>query len=1111
MKLLSLTHLSRSIPLLQLPKQDYHWRIPMILALALAPLAYINMSMFHMLSELFAIGIAVMSFVVSWHTFPYIQNRFLLFLGCAYFWVGVIDLTHTLTFKNILGMDNITAGTTIQLWINARFLEASALLLASFSFYRHASPKKIFLTFGLIAAISTAFVFLHWLPDMFVPGKGLTSIKIYSEYTIIAILLLAAITIKILHPHIERSIRNLIWLSIALTIIAELAFTLYAGLNELPVILGHLFKLFSFWAIYCALIESALKRPFHSLSQVVHSYDAGTDETVIIDEEGLIQHANQAVIDAHSEDIVGRHCHNYLHPQSLNQNECPLCLAIRDKNSLHNHEYEDPISKKWYEANLSPIHASEMLYVMVHSIRDISTRKRAEEQFNSLNRLYKVLSRTNRAIVQTHDEDTLFQSMCDIAIEFGSFKMVWIGQIDGVVVKPRYFAGAESGYLREMQMRIDDSDWAQGPVGISAKTLDVACVNSVSRDPNFAPWREAAIQRGYGSLAAVPLIKNQKPVGIFTLYSEHENVFDEDMLQLLRSLSKDISAALFNLDQAEQKRHADATILRLSQALEQSANAVVITNTKGIIEYVNSGFSELTGYTASEALNQDVFSFAYYSQEDKSYAEISNTLKERKSWQGKIKSRKKNGDSYWMMQTISPIKNEQDNITHYVSTASDLTKLHEAQETIEQLAFYDPLTGLANRRLLMDRMVHDLASARRHKELLAIVLCDLDNFKNINDSLGHEQGDELLKHVASVLSAQIHEEDTAGRLGGDEFVLILSGDSEVQRVTEAATQILKALEKPVHLSGNQVAISSSIGIALYPQDGTTTNELFRNADLAMYHAKELGKNQFQFFQEEMNEKAQTRLALEQKLRTAIEQQAFELYYQPQVDLDTQNIIGFEALIRWRDSELGFITPDQFIPLAEETGLIEPIGDWVIDQAFKDWNQIINKGMPNTKMSVNVAAYQFKNTDHLAERIQQKLEMHTACRAEQFTLELTESTLVDNIEATATALTKLKQQGVSISIDDFGTGYSSLNYLKRFPIDQLKIDRSFIQDLLRDKNDEAITDAVITLAEKLELNVIAEGIEEQEQSKALLAKGCQFGQGYYYYKPMPISDVFKLLD
>ena len=1052
-----------------------------------------------------------MSFVVSWHTFPFTKNRFLLFVGTAYFWVGMIDLAHTLTFENIAGAKNIAAGTTIQLWINARFLEAIALLLASFSFYRLATPKMIFFGFGIVSVATTLLIFFDLYPDMFLADKGLTNAKIYSEYAIIAILLCAAIAIKVLHPNIERNISNLLTLSIVLTISAELSFTLYAGLDEFPIILGHLLKLFSFWAIYCALIESALQRPFHSLSQVVHSYDSVNEKTVIIDEKGLIQHANRAAIDAFDEDVVGTHCHNILHARSVQQSECLLCRAIDNRETLHNFEYEDSTSQKWFEANLSPIHVSKEVYVTVHSIRDITTRKRTEEQFNSLNRLYQVLSKTNQAIVQTDSEQQLFQRMCDIAIEFGSFKMAWIGTIEGLVVKPRYFAGAESGYLHEIQMRIDDSNWAQGPVGTAAKTLDVACVNSVKRDSNFSPWREAAIQRGYGSLAAVPLRINENAVGVFTLYSQHEEVFDEAMLQLLRSLSKDISAALFNLKQADQKREADATILRLSRALEQSASAVVITNIKGIIEYANPAFTELTGYATSEALHQNVFNFAYYAKEDKSFSEISDALKEGRSWQGKIKSIKKSGDEYWMMQTISPIKDEQGSISHYVTTAADLTRLHEAQETIEQLAFYDSLTGLANRRLLMDRMEHDLASARKHKEILAVALCDLDNFKNINDSLGHEHGDELLKHVASVLSANIHDEDTAGRLGGDEFVLILTGDSETQRVADVSAAILNALAKPIQLSGNQVSVSSSIGIALYPQDGTTINDLFRNADLAMYHAKELGKNQFQFFQEEMNEKAQSRLALEQKLRNAIDNNEFELHYQPQVDLSNQALIGFEALIRWHHPDLGIVPPDLFIPLAEETGLIEPIGDWVIDQAFLDWEKIVDKGMPKLKMSVNVAAYQFKNADHLAEKIRQKLEMYPSCEAERFTLELTESTLVDNIEATARALAKLKQQGVSIAIDDFGTGYSSLNYLKRFPIDQLKIDRSFIQDILEDKNDEAITDAVITLAEKLQLNVIAEGIEELEQSKVLLAKGCQLGQGYFFYRPMPIADIYKLLD
>lgn len=1100
----------RKTDLLSLPKQNYQWRIPIFFALCLLPYAYINIAVFHTFVELFAIGIAVMSFVVAWNTFNFLRNRFLMFLGCVYFWVGILDLFHTLTFKNVITFADVQPDTTLQFWILARYLEALSLLVAPFLIFRKIEPIKVFLVLALINVLVIAAVFARWFPDMLIPGQGLTAAKVYSEYTIIAILILAAITIRVKRRNIEKSTSNLLLISIALTAVAEICFTLYKGLDEAPLIIGHFFKLFSFWAIYCALIDSSLKRPFHSLLRVVHSYDALAESTVIIDEKGLIQHANKSVTSKLGEDVLGKNCHDVLHPSSIDRNECLICAAIDHKESLQTFEFEDKERQAWLETNLSPIYNTETYSVMVHSIRDVTERKKTELQFNSLNRLYNVLSKTNRAIAQTQDQEQLFQQVCEIATEYGLFKMAWIGVIDGNNVRPDFFAGAETGYLREMQMRIDDSEWAQGPVGIAAKTLDVACVNSVTKDPNFEPWREAAIQRGYGALAAVPLLLNEKLFGMFTVYSDHEDAFDADMLVLLRSLSEDISAAIHNFEQANYSLIADAKIRQLSSAVEQSANAVIISDLKALVEYVNPSFTNLTGYHFEEVYKKNIYKALGFDRRGKAYFEITKALKSGKSWHGEVESIRRNGDTYWTIQTISPIKNDEGQVTHFVSTAADNTELHKAQETIELLAFYDPLTGLANRRLLKDRIEHDLASAKRHKERLAVILCDLDDFKAINDSLGHELGDKLLEHVAHTLKANVTQEDTAARLGGDEFVLLISGNKNEKCIAEIATGILQGLTEPTYLSNNKVSISSSVGIAMYPQDGNTASELMRNADLAMYHAKNDGKNRFQFFQEQMNESAKSRLLLESKLRKATEKELFELYYQPQVNISNGEIFGLEALIRWHDPEDGFIPPDKFIPIAEENGLIETIGGWVIEQAYRDWQTIIDLGEDSIRMSVNVAALQFRQASKLCDVIKEMSEKYPACSAGKFTIELTEGTLIDNVDETVETLNALKKLGISIAIDDFGTGYSSLNYLKNFPIDELKIDRTFVKDLLNGENDEGITTAIIFIANKLGMKIVAEGIEEREQSELLLQLGCEHAQGYYYHRPMPMSEIEQLI-
>jgi diguanylate cyclase (GGDEF)-like protein/PAS domain S-box-containing protein len=1070
------------------------------------------MALFHTFTELFAICIGIMCFVVAWNTFQFSRSRLLLFLGCGYFWVGIIDLMHALSFDDVKLIKEMSVETTVQFWIVARYLEAFILLAApltlSHKFSHKLSPNKLFISLGIVSIAAIVAVFSGDMPSMYIPGEGLTKAKVISEYVIISILALAAMGFVRKGKLIGKGTKNLLLVSILLTIFAELCFTLYTSFDGLPMVIGHIFKLLSFWTIYFALIEPSLLKPFQSLTQVVDSYDVIADATVIINEFGEIQRANKVVREMKGESVIGLNCHDVLHPASIDISRCIICKAIADKAPIQGFEFEDTASNLWYEASVSGIHFSDQHTVMIHSLREITYRKRAERKFIDLNRLYRVLTHTNQAITRIQDRDSLLQRVCNIAIEYGGFKMAWIGFTKGSEIQANFIAGDENGYLQQMKMRTDDSEWAQGPVGMAVKTEKVTCVNNVKTDVNFSPWSSAAVARDYASLAAVPLKLNNQVIGVFTLYSSQEDVFDNDMLALLFSLSDDISAALFHFDQAQQKVQADSTILKLSSALEQSADAVIIADTKLVIEYVNPRFIDLSGYTEKEILGQHI-SILKADNHDNSPEILWKKLFSGISWRGEILNRKKNGEVFWSMQSISPIKNHQNKITHFVSTSVDNSKLHETQETIQKLALYDPLTKLANRRLLMDRLKQSINSAKRNNELVAVLLCDLDNFKTINDSLGHDNGDILLQHVSKVLQNNVRTEDTVARFGGDEFTLVITSIKKENSIAHIANKILAELETPILLCNNQIVTSISIGIAIYPQDGHEPKELLRNADLAMYHAKDHGKKRFQFYQHKMNEKAQIRMSLENKLRQAIEEQQFELFYQPQVNLLNGKIVGFEALIRWHDNEFGIIPPDQFIPLAEESGLIGTIGDWVIKQAFSDWQSLHEQGFTGMRMAVNVAAYQFKHTQQLCKTIEYSINSHPNCPVNMFTVELTESTLIENIESTIATLNTLKGLGISLSIDDFGTGYSSLNYLKSFPIDQLKIDKTFVKDLLINHNVEAITTAIIVMTQKLGLKVIAEGIEEQKQCEFLVQNGCEFAQGFLYYRPMSINELIKL--
>ncbi len=1088
-----------------------HWWVPTLLMLILIPVSQSNFLLFHTLVELFTITIAVISAIVAWHTYGLAKNHYLLLLGCGYFFIGGLDLAHTLTFQGLPFLENGAGNTSLQFWIGARFLEAILLLIAPLFISTPLRPRQIVLVFCAICLVLSLSIIRGWLPDLYIDGQGLTLTKVVSEYLIILLLVGALFTLWQQRSEIEVANFWLINLSIVLTIAAEFCFTLYNNFSDFMIISGHVLKLISFWAIYIALIESSLRRPFRNLARDATTYDAVPDETLVVERSCVVRQVNRAIRNnvtlARQEDYIGANCHELQHDPDVAELDCVICQSIKQGEVLSGYEFYNETVKHWYEVSLSPVGYGDKSLAMVHVRRNITEGKLAQARSESFNRLYTVLSHTNKAIADAYSRQRMFIDICDIAVNHGGFKMSWIGLINQKVVKPQAHSGDEEGYLSTMEIRVDDSALSRGPVGRALKSNRVRCVNDTRLDPDFAPWRDAAEERGYAALAAVPLSLNNKVVGIYAIYSAQPNVFDEKMLSLLASLGRDISAAMQRLQEKQKREQAELKIQQLSQVVEQNAHAILITNTDFKIEYANRAFTVLTGYLQQELINKSSSILRSRYTEDNTYDEINRTLKAGREWSGQIRNQRKDGSLYWALQSITPIKNDDGEVTHYVSTSEDNTDLHDAQQTIEQLAFYDPLTNLPNRRLLSDRLQQALEHAQRTPgQMVAVMIFDLDNFKTVNDSLGHNYGDDLLKHVAQIFQSQVRSEDTVSRQGGDEFTIVLAGMKHSQKIAEIADGILQKLSHPINISGHQVVIGTSIGIAVYPNDADSYDELLRNADMAMYHAKEEGKNNFQFFMPAMNKQAHHRLLLENKLRDAIEQNHFQLFYQPQVDLKTGELIGTEALIRWIDPEQGMIPPVEFIPLAEDTGLIGQIGDWVIETACRDMKALQDKGFPKVKVAINVSAFQFRHGKHLIEVIKASLEKHQY-PAELLALELTESILIDDIKETLNILNTIRELDITLAIDDFGTGYSSLSYLKQFPIDVLKIDQSFIRDITTDMSDKAIVSAIIAMAKQLDIDVLAEGVETLEHQAFLQAQGCDFVQGYLYCKPIPSDELF----
>jgi diguanylate cyclase (GGDEF)-like protein len=481
------------------------------------------------------------------------------------------------------------------------------------------------------------------------------------------------------------------------------------------------------------------------------------------------------------------------------------------------------------------------------------------------------------------------------------------------------------------------------------------------------------------------------------------------------------------------------------------------------------------------------------------------TLRRDGYWQGEIWNRRKNGEIYPEWLTITAVKNESGAITHHVAAFSDITQRKAAEEEIKHLAFYDPLTRLPNRRLLLDRLHQALAAGARSRRYGALLFIDLDNFKNLNDTLGHDMGDRLLQQVSLRLEECVREEDTVARLGGDEFVVMLEDLSE--QTEEAATQaeavgekIIASLNRTYPLGEQAHHSTPSIGVTLFLGREAAIDDLLKRADLAMYRAKAAGRNTLRFFDPEMQAAVTAHSALETDLREALRSDQFVLHYQPQVD-DTGRMIGAEALVRWQHPQRGLVAPDEFIPLAEETGLILPLGDWVLRTActhLAAWSTHLETA--GLVLAVNVSARQFRQNDFVA----QVLGALAAAGADpqRLELELTESLLLDDVENTIAKMNALKAEGVSFSLDDFGTGYSSLAYLKRLPLNQLKIDRSFVRDITTDSNDAVIARTIVALGQSLGLTVIAEGVETEAQREFLVANNCHAFQGYLFGRPEP---------
>ncbi len=553
-----------------------------------------------------------------------------------------------------------------------------------------------------------------------------------------------------------------------------------------------------------------------------------------------------------------------------------------------------------------------------------------------------------------------------------------------------------------------------------------------------------------------------------------------------------------------ERRRAEEQVKLAFEAIRCSGEGILVTDTERRVISVNPAFEAATGYGAEEVIGKTPEMVASGRHDQLFYAAMHEMLESAGYWQGEVWNRRKNGESYPNWLGVSVVRESSGSPKYYVYIYSDMTERKEAQERIEFLAHHDPLTGLPNRLLLRDRLEHAQAQASRTQSRVALMYLDLDRFKTINDSLGHPVGDALLKAVVDRLKSCVRESDTISRQGGDEFIILLNDIRDSDAVSRVADKIHQSMGEPIVLGNHSLNTSFSIGIALYPDDGDDFDSLLQKADTAMYHSKDAGRNGHRFFTEQMNIRVVEHMTMETQLRGALENQEFVLYYQPQIDVHAGVIVGVEALIRWNSPDHGLVSPARFIAVAEDSGLIVPIGAWVLGEACRQARAWQDAGLPPFVVAVNLSAVQFKRMD-LVNTVINALVL-SDLDSQWLELELTESILIQDAEATLDSVHRLKALGVKLSVDDFGTGYSSLAYLKRFAVDKLKIDQSFVRDLLDDPDDAAIVRAIIQMARSLKLRTIAEGVENEELANLLRLFHCDEIQGYWLARPMPADEM-----
>ena len=825
-------------------------------------------------------------------------------------------------------------------------------------------------------------------------------------------------------------------------------------------------------------------------------------------------HREDLLLD-NGDSLIGKTFSEIMPPQAAET--CQQAISEANDNgqsSGHQIELTVPAGKRWFELSAArkTLASNTDPHFIVIS-RDITQRRLAEAMLRQQSEQLRIISYAAQEINAKLDPPVIMRKLINAARQITGAESGAAGLMhDDLMIFSEYC-------LNGQQIAIDYR-FAPGfgVPGHVMQTLSPYLCNDAENDPYVVPDIRTAL--GFHNLLNIPVLNRRgKLLACFEIHNKHSG-FDETDIQLLMGLAASAAIAFENTAiLTEQKRTENAlreSELLKSSVLANAVHAIIATDTKGLITVFNHGAEQLLTYTAEEIIGKKTPELFHDRDEMNAYAKtlstrfgfditpgfealISSALHDKKQDEQEWTFVRKDGSRVPVRLAVTAMHNDSGDISGYLGIATDISEHREAEAAIKQLAYFDPLTGLPNRAQLTDRINYTLGRARRNQEEFALIFLDLDRFKNVNDSLGHQVGDELLIQLAQRLRSALRDEDTISRLGGDEFILLLPG-TDTDGAARVASKLLDITAPPYCIGIHELTCTSSIGIAIYPNDGETFEALSMSADSAMYRAKKAGRNAFRFFTNEMQVNSARALKLENALRRALDNNEMHLHYQPQFSLPDQRIIGAEALLRWTNNEMGEISPAEFIPIAEDSALILPIGEWVLRSAARQMSHWIDSGLSPMPVSVNLSVVQFRQAK-LIQQVTQILE-EEKLPARHLVLELTESVAMDNPLAAIAVMRKLREHGIRMAIDDFGTGYSSMNYLKRFQAHKLKIDKSFIQDSSTNPDDQAIIEAIINLAHSLSLRSLAEGVETREQLDFLCNKGCKEAQGFYFSRALP---------